>query len=238
MVLSLLLLAASVADSSMAVCPPTFTCFDDGPSFAKAVNATCTTYKQQPSGFKECTAWRPASLGLLCNASRPCVIARSRLNVGIGVSVIMRHVNFGPNEFSLAAGGLMIVNGNATGVHLTFTNGTTAGSPRGFEGIPAGAVYVMPRGNFSCSDCTFINCSSMMFGGAVANDFGALHLRRPAFEGNECVECRSTAGQACYCETDRPMKPYQSCEGCECAKDPVGVCTEGPPLRLCEYCDD
>lgn len=137
----------------------------------------------------------------------------------------------------------MIVSGNATGEHLTFTNGTTAGSPFGVGGIPAGAAYVMPGGNFTCDDCSFRGCSSMAFGGAVSNYLGALHLRRPTFEDNLCYKCRPTAGQACYCEIDRPMKPSQSCEGCECAKDLVGVCGVphpgvSPPYRTCEYCDN
>ena len=231
-------LAVSSAASSAVHCPTSYTCFDDGPSFAKAVNATCAQYKQMPDGFEECISWHPAQLALLCNATSPCSIEKTRLNIGVGVSVIMRHVVLGPNEFSLAAGGLMIVNGNATAEHLLFSNGTTAGSPRGFGGIPAGAVYVMPHGNFTCDDCAFHGCSSMEFGGAVSNYLGALHLRRPVFEDNVCLNCRSTAGQACYCETDQPARPYQSCEGCECAKDPVGVCTKGPPYRHCEYCDN
>mmetsp|Transcript_31277 Transcript_31277/g.81719 ORF Transcript_31277/g.81719 Transcript_31277/m.81719 type:complete len:239 (-) Transcript_31277:33-749(-) len=224
-----------LASTTSAPCPPTYDCFKDGPTFANAVNATCTIYKRMPDGFEECTAWRSARLGLLCNATDPCTITRTRLNIGLGVSVIMRHVAFGPNEFSLAAGGLMIVNGNASCEHLTFTNGSSAGNPAGFGGVPAGAVYVMPGGNFTCDDCGFFGCTSMMFGGAVSNYLGALHLRRAVFEDNVCLGCGPNGGQACYCEIDRPLTSSQSCEGCECAEDPSGVCSTS---ETCEYCDN
>ena len=85
-------------------CPPAYTCFGDGATFADAVNATCAKYKKEPDGFMECVAWRPAKLALLCNETEPCIIAKTRLNIGVGVSVIMKHVQMGPNEFSLAAG--------------------------------------------------------------------------------------------------------------------------------------
>ena len=177
-------------------------------------------------GFEECISWHPAQLALLCNATSPCSIEKTRLNIGVGVSVIMRHVVLGPNEFSLAAGGLMIVNGNATAEHLLFSNGTTAGSPRGFGGIPAGAVYVMPtaisRAMIARSMAAHPWSSAEQYQTTWAPPFAPAR-----FEA--ICELQSTAGQACYCETDQPARPIRAARVRVCDGSGRGM-HQGPPI--------
>jgi len=142
-------------------CPAGFQCFEDGASFAAALDKGTST-----------------RLALLCTAAKRCTISNAMLVVDFNVEVQMTYVDLKDHE-----GGLMSISGNAIragsviGTELSFSGGSAA---------TGGAVQINHGGNFTCTDCAFRNNSARTYGGggAIKIRRGIANLIRPTFSDN------------------------------------------------------
>lgn len=146
-------------------CPAGFQCFQDGASFAAALDKGTST-----------------RLALLCTAAKRCTISNVRLIVDFNVELQMTYVDLKDHD-SMSTGALMFISGNAQrggsviGTQLSFSGGSAA---------YGGAVGIDHHGNFTCTDCAFRNNSAFTYGGggAIQNVVGIINLIRPTFSDN------------------------------------------------------
>ena len=108
-------LLASPAASTTA-CPAGFTCYTDGPRFAKALGDSSGGPSAPPS----------AKLALLCPAVHRCNISGTQLGFidGVAATVLMENVVLGPNDAEGEDGAVLnIGTGSVTGTGLLFQGG-------------------------------------------------------------------------------------------------------------------
>jgi len=153
--------AVTLIDAAPQPCPAGFQCFEDGASFAAALDKGTST-----------------RLALLCTAAKRCTISNAMLVVDFNVEVQMTYVDLKDHE-----NGLMFISGNAMragsviGTGLSFSGGSAA---------TGGAVGINYGGNFTCTDCAFRNNSARTYGGggAIKIVLGIANLIRPTFSDN------------------------------------------------------
>ena len=189
----LLLVAASASPAEPSTrCPAGFTCYSDGPTFAKALGDS--------SGGP--AAPMPAKLALLCPAESRCFVKGTQLGFldGVAATVLMENVVLGPNDVGNDGGpnGAVLnigTTGNVTGTGLLFKGGANA---------QYGGCVFNHGGTFSCTDCVFEGCACQTDdggrGGGVFSNGKNLTLVRTQFTKNSCVDSGTTYGAGCWCE--------------------------------------
>jgi len=213
--LPLLSIAAALHAAAAAACPEGFTCYTDGPAFAKALGDS--------SGGPSAPA--SAKLALLCPAAAPCRISNTQLGFvdGVAATALMEHVVVDSNDAMGGNGGLLNIGaGNVTGSNVHFQGGTDANY--------GGCVY-NHEGVFHCTDCVFERCACQADddgqGGGVFSDNAAksLSLVRTQFKNCSCIDTGAQHGAGCWCAGESESV----CGGCTCKGGPGSFyCENGP----------